>query len=236
MLMRAPALAAAAVCIGLIGGAASAETWTDPAGRFTFDAPRGWVVTSERTDGFSYVIAGTANNECQFIARPNANTANSPAHAARYTARQDVQFGETQWVRLANSLNPIFPNNSAQFISRSLDDSGPWPVQRAELQSPERPVHGGLQIRPGMDLMAFCLTYDGADPTSLYDGVIRSMGHPNDATWLADIQAYDAERASAAATAAATPTPTPETSEDQAQGEERRERRRQGDRRVSGDN
>jgi hypothetical protein len=232
--MRAPALAAAAVCFGLIGGVASAETWTDPAGRFTFDAPRGWVVSSERTDGFSYVIAGTANNECQFIARPNPNTTSSPAHAARYTARQDAQFGEAQWVRLANSLNPIFPNNSAQFLSRSLDDGGPWPVQRAELQSPERLVHGGLQIRPGMDLMAFCLTYDGADPTDLYDRVIRSMGHPNDATWLADIQAYDAQRATAA-------MPTPETSEeapqeDQAEAEPRRERRRQGDRRVSGAN
>jgi hypothetical protein len=184
----------------LLAGIASAAEFTDSAQRLKFDAPAGWATTQERSDGFSYVVTGTANNECHFLARPNAGTANAAAEAVRRTAGDDGQFGESQWVRIANSLSPVFPGNSAQFVSRSSDTSGFWPIQRAELRNGERTVHGAMQIRPGMDLIAMCQTYGGADSAEAYDAIIRSFGTPNDST----LQAAAAEQAAQdAATAAA---------------------------------
>jgi hypothetical protein len=97
-------------------------------------------------------------------------------------------------------MTPVFPSNSAQFVSRSSDTSGFWPFQRAELRNGERAVHGAMQVRPGMDLIAMCLTYGGADTTAVYDALIRSFGTPNDATLQA---AAEAEAAADAANRAA---------------------------------
>lgn len=201
--MRAFALAAL-VGVGLYaGGVAEARPWTDPAGRLTIDVPAGWTVDSRRTDGVSYVIAGNANNECQFVATPNPSSANASMDALRRTALNDAQFGDTAWLGFANSVTPVFPNNSAVFISRTRDETGAWPVQRAELQSPRRQVHAGFQLRPGMDLLGLCMTYDGADPTAIYDNVLRTMGHPNDAQFIVQGETQAAERAAAEAAAAA---------------------------------
>lgn len=198
--MRGIALAVVCGAALLAGGVAAADTWTDPAGRLKFDAPRGWSTQVERSDTFSYVITGTANNECQFISQPSANTATAPVDAVNRTAADSAHFGEDVWRRLANSVTPIFPNNSATVLSRTVDTSGFWPIQRAEIQSPDRVVHAAIQLRPGFEIRAFCMTYDGADTTAVYDAVIRSLGHPNDAQWQA---------AAEAAAAAAAPAPAP---------------------------
>ncbi len=212
--MRAFALAAM-VGVGLFaGGVGEARPWTDPAGRLIIDVPAGWTVDSRRTEGISYVIAGNANNECQFVATPNPNSASSSMDAIRRTILNDAQFGDAAWLAIANPITPVFPNNSAVFVSRSRDDAGVWPVQRADLQSPRRLVHAGFQLRPGMDLLGLCMTYDGADPTAIYDNVLRTMGHPNDAQFQAQGETQAAERAAAeaaaAAAAAAPPPPPPE--------------------------
>jgi hypothetical protein len=165
-----------------------------------FDAPAGWTTSQERSDGFSYVVTGTANNECHLLARPNTGTASAAAEAIRRTAANDEQFGQDTWLAVANAMTPVFPSNSAQFVSRSSDTSGFWPVQRAELRNGERAVHGAMQVRPGMDLIAMCLTYGGADTTAVYDALIRSFGTPNDATLQA---AAEAEAAADAANRAA---------------------------------
>lgn len=197
-------LLATAFSMGLIAaGVAQAAEWSDSEGRMKFDAPNGWATTQEHSQGFSYVVTGTANNECHFVARPNSGTANAQAEAVRRTAADDAQFGADQWTRVANSVTPVFPGNSAQFVSRSSDTSGFWPIQRAELRNAERTVYGAMQIRPGMDLIAMCQTYGGADSASVYDAIIRSFGTPNDATLQA---AAEAE----AAAEAAPPPPPPE--------------------------
>lgn len=207
--MRTLALAAALAAGLSIGGVAAARTWTDPNGRIVLDVPADWVVSVEAAEPFTYVIAGNANNECQFVAAPNANSATAQAYLVRRTAATDDQFTEALWMQLANSMTPIFRRAPPTFVSRSRDDTGFWPVQRAEFLSGERPVHAGLQLRPGMDIRGFCLTYGGADPTATYDRVLRDMGHPNDATYRADAERQASER-EAAATAAPAPAPAPE--------------------------
>lgn len=187
-------LLATAFSVGLIvAGTAQAAEFSDSEGRMKFDAPAGWATTQEHSEGFSYVVTGTANNECHFLARPNPGTANAAAEAVRRTASDDAQFGADQWTRVANSISPVFPGSSAQFVSRSTDTSGFWPIQRAELRNAERAVHGAMQIRPGMDLIAMCLTYGGADSAERYDAIIRSFGTPNDAALQTAAEAQAAE-------------------------------------------
>lgn len=195
--MRVWALAAVCGAALLGSGVASADTWTDPNGRLTFEQPRGWSTQVRRgPEGMTAIVTGTADQECQIISQPNAQTAARSPEAVRAAVANDEQFGIAQWVGIANGWRSLFPDNSASVLSRSSETNGAWPIQRAEIQSPERLVHGALQMRPGFDIVAMCMTYSGADATSTYDAVIRSIAHPNDAAWTA-----------AAAPAAPAPTP-----------------------------
>ena len=209
--MRLLALAAIA-SLGL-AGPADARVWTDPAGRLVFDAPATWVTTQERGaqpgETFTYVISGNANNECQFIAQPSPGTAGAAADSVRRAGLEEARFTAELWTRTLNSIGSVFPNNSAAFLSRSMETDGFWPIQRAEIQSPERLVHAAIQLRPGFDLIALCMTYDGADPTDLYDRVIRSVGHPNDSALRADAERLQAERDAVAAAPAQPEQPPP---------------------------
>ncbi len=183
--MRARALAAVCGVALLVAGVATAETWSDPQGRVTFEAPRGWSTQARRADGFTAVISGTADNECQIIAQPNDATAAATPAAVRTAAADDTQFTPEAWTRIANSMPSIFPGSSASVLSRSSETNGAWPIQRAEIQSPERVVHAAMQLRPGVDIIVMCMTYGGTDATSTYDAVIRSIAHPGDAAWAA---------------------------------------------------
>lgn len=202
--MRAWAFGAAMAGVLALAGAAEARTWTDPAGRFSFDAPAGWTVQQRRgatpADTFSHIIAGTANNECQFLAIDNATSAAASPDTVRAQSGEPARFTEAVWLSALNSIRNVFPNQSAQLVSQSIDTSGAWPIQRAEARSPERAVHAAMQLRPGVEIIVACMTFGGADPTELYDRVIRSVAHPNDAAWAA-------AAAAPAATPAATPAP-----------------------------
>jgi len=204
--MRLFALAALA---GLtIAGAAYARVWNDPGGRMTFDAPNGWATTVERTSSPEnvYVISGSANNECHFLSQPSPSTATASADAVRRAGLDEARFQQDFWQQTATGMPQLFPGGSAQFVSRSLDTSGFWPIQRADLQGPERLIHMSIQLRPGVTLMSMCMTYSGADPVAQYETASRTLAHPNDATWRAEAEAAEAARA-AAATA---PPPAPE--------------------------
>src|SRR5262249_52543175 len=115
------ALAYAAIFgVGLMAaGVAAADTWTDPAGRFTFDLPHSWRVSPMSSAGHTYIKAGDADHECQIVATPNTVTAQSSPEMVRRAGGDDTQFTQESWLRLANSITPVFPSNSAQFISRS---------------------------------------------------------------------------------------------------------------------
>src|SRR5262249_10873507 len=97
--MRVNALAALAAVLGLVAaGSADARTWSAPDGRFSFDAPSGWVMQVSHTgaDG-TIVLAGSANDECYLMALVNANTANASADAARRTVQP---LAPTAWASL----------------------------------------------------------------------------------------------------------------------------------------
>ncbi|MBX9745833.1 MAG: hypothetical protein K2X34_02960 [Hyphomonadaceae bacterium] len=185
--MRKSALAAAVMCIGMMAGAASAEQWNDPAGRVSFDAPRGWVVEIRRANPDTIVIAGNADNECFVLAVPNGGTRN--ASVARVIAGNTAPLSSSGWSALANAATPMFPNGNARVVSQSVDTSGLWPLQRAELSGAERPVTAVMVSRPGIEITALCWTYGGPDATAIYEAFFRSLSHPNDAEWAAAAQA-----------------------------------------------
>lgn len=183
--MRRSALAAAVMCIGLsLGGVAAAE-WTDPVGRVIFDAPRGWAVQRQNTTALTYVIVATGAAECHIVAQPNGLD-DRPVDRIREAAAEDTRFDAATWQRVLNGVfQSVFPNNAATVTSTSKDTSGFWPIQRAEVQGGERPVHATMQLRPGVDILTVCMTFDGPDQVNTFDALVRSVRHPNDPTWSA---------------------------------------------------
>lgn len=211
--------------LGLIAsGVAAADTWTDPAGRFKVDIPHGWRINAPQQNGFSYMEAGNAERECHFRATPNPATAQGSADRVRRSIQDDSQYTQQVWLTVANWFGTVFPHNSAQFVSRSQDNSGFWPMQRAELNSPNgagspplpiSTVHAALQGRPGVEIVGMCYTvsdpdYPTPDNPALFDPILRSMGTANDAALQAEAEAAAAAAAAPPAPAPATTPPTPQ--------------------------
>ncbi len=201
-----------------IAGAATARVWTDPGNRMTFDAPNGWATTVERTSSpeVVYVVSGSAANECHMLSQPNPSIATATADQVKTAAANEASFQQDFWVQTANGIPTLFPGNSAQFVSRSLDTSGFWPIQRADIQGPDRLIHMSMQLRPGLTLTSMCMTYSGPDAVAQYETVSRTLGHPNDAAWRAEAEAAEAARAAAAA------APPPPPQEQPQEGRRRR--------------
>lgn len=199
--MRALALAAAAVCAAwTMAAPAEARPWNDPAGRIVLDLPSGWAVTNRSNPNLTYVIVGTADNECHVIAQTNNVSATAPPRDVRHTASQATLMSQETWTRVAGSITPVFPGGQVTYESHAMDTSGFWPVHTAELRNNERAVHAGMQARPGVDMFAYCMSYGRTDPTDTYATFIRAMGHTNDAQWRTAIEA--------AAPAAPAPAPS----------------------------
>jgi hypothetical protein len=180
------AIALAAIISGtLFAGVAAAETWTDPNGRLTFEKPRGWQVEPQQSATGTIVLAFDGSHDCYLLASPNSVTASAtPTQVVRSTT---APFAATSWVSTASAITTLFPGGTATVTSQTVDTSGPWPVQRAELQSSQGTVYAAIQGRPGLDLMGFCAAYDS--PTEVFNAVFSSMAHPNDATWEATLTA-----------------------------------------------
>jgi hypothetical protein len=182
---------AAIVGLGMtaLAGPAAARVWTDPNGRLTFDAPAGWTVEPQEAPDFTYAMAFNADRECHFVAMPSTGSSTASAARVRQAGAEEGRFPADAWIRVANGVPPVFPGDSAQFVSQSIETSQFWPIQRAELRNAERAVHSAIQIRPGLELWTFCMTFDGPDNVSNFDAVIRSVGTPNDAALQADAEA-----------------------------------------------
>lgn len=208
--MRMFALAAAAGLGLAFAGAADARPWSDPEGRFVFDAPAGWFTTIDHSGDYTYVVTGTANNECHIAAQPVTETVTASPLAVHRTLSNPELFTIEFWTNTANGFGRVFPQQQASVLSSSIDTSGYWPIPRAEIQSSERLVHAALMLRPGFQYTAFCMTYGGADPVAVYDGVIRSIANPNDAALQAEAERQQAERDAAAEAAAQPPAPPAE--------------------------
>lgn len=173
--MRALVLATVFGVVSL-AGAAAADPWTDPNGNLTIDAPRGWTVRPHPMQGAgSAVLAFTASSDCFFLVIPNPATATSTVAAARNST---TPLAASAWVQATHGIPDLFDDGAPTLVSQSVDTSGFWPVQRAELQSGSRTVHGALQVRPGFELRGFCV----GSPSS-YEALLNSMGHPRDQAW-----------------------------------------------------
>lgn len=219
--MRTLALAAA-IGVGLtLGGIAFAEQWNDPNGRLTFNAPPGWRVQPRGAAGQTAVLAFNPTNDCYFFGVNNPASANSSANAARNTT---APIDPNAWVTAAAPIRDFFEGSQPTFVSQSVDTSGFWPVQRAELRGPSKTVYGAILVRPGTEIRAFC---SGAASASAYDAIFASLGHPNDATWQG--QATEQAAARAAQEQAAAAQQTQQASEGQAEPEEQPRRRRNRD-------
>jgi hypothetical protein len=195
--MRALALAAV-FGVGLISaGVAAADPWTDPNGNLILNAPRGWTVRPQQMTGGTAVLAFTPSSDCYFFGIPNAASANASVTAARNAT---APLPVSAWTTAVLDVNDFVSGGAPTVASQSVDTSGFWPVQRAQIQSGDRTIHGVIQVRPGFELRGFCA---GGSQASL-DAILNSVGHPNDATWQASAPA-----APAAQTPAASQTPAP---------------------------
>jgi hypothetical protein len=197
--MRTLALAAV-IGVGLtVGGIAFAEQWTDPNGRLTFNAPAGWRVQPRNAQGQTAVLAFNPTNDCYLFGVTNPNNAGNAATTRNAT----TPLSPDAWVTAAAPIRDFFEGSQPTFVSQSVDTSGFWPVQRAELRGPSKTVYGAIMVRPGTEIRAFC---SGASSASAYDAIFRSLGHPNDATWQGEANDQAAARVAqeqAAAEAAA---------------------------------
>lgn len=186
--MRALALAAF-LGVGLaMADVAAADPWTDPNGNITFEAPRGWTVRPQQMSGGTAVLAFSPSSDCYFFGIPNAASANASVNAARNTNRP---LPESAWISAVQGISDFVSGGAPTVASQSVDTSGFWPVQRAQIQSGDRTIFGVVEVRPGFELHGFC---SGGSQASL-DPVLNSLAHPNDQTW----------QASATATAAVAP-------------------------------
>jgi|GEM_PF-1675059 len=198
--MRKLALAAL-VGVGLGVGVAHAEQWTDPSGRVTFDKPSGWQAETAGSQGAqTVVLLFNASNDCYVFGVPNPATATSSADAARNTRDP---LAPTAWTTAASAVRDFFPAGSAPtLVSQTVDTSGFWPVQRAQLQGPSRTVFGAVQARPGFELRAFCSSTSGSESPG-FAQIFNSLGHPNDAAWQAQAESQVSDRAARETAAAA---------------------------------
>jgi hypothetical protein len=209
--MRTLALAAVIGAGLTLGGIAFAEQWNDPNGRLTFNAPSGWRVQPRNaTGGTTAVLAFNPTNDCYFFGLPNPNNAGNAATTRGATA----QLSAEAWATAAAPVRDFFEGAPATVVSQSVDTSGFWPVQRAELRGPSKTVYGAILARPGAEIRAFC---SGATSAAAYDSIFASLGHPNDATWQGEAAGQAAARAAQQEAAAAA---AQQQQEQQAQAQE----------------
>lgn len=215
--MRTLALTAAMGLALCAGGVAFADTYTDPAGLLRFETPTGWRVQPQPVSGQSVVLTFNGGNDCFVYGIPNPASANATANAARNTS---APISAEAWVAYATPIRDFFEGAPPTLVSQSVDTSGFWPVQRAELRGPSKTVYGVVMLRPGVELRAFCA---GAASASAYDAFFGSLGHPNDATWQAAATEQAAQQQAAQAAAAA--AQQQQTAEQPAEGQRRRRNR-----------
>ncbi|MES1158864.1 MAG: hypothetical protein ABUL42_03115 [Terricaulis silvestris] len=206
--MRASAIALIAA-LGLVAatGPAMARAWPDPAGRLTLDLPAGWSADTHNCEDCTFVDAFNPSRDCYVLAKPRTEAqAIQPAHV-RAIVRDETKITQDILVSNANDFQTVFPNNSATFVSRSLDDTGFWPIVRTEFTNADgKHVHGAMQMRSRMELWAFCVAASGTDSATDYDTFFKGLGTPQDATLQTEVQTAEA---AAAAQAAAPPPPPP---------------------------
>jgi len=217
--MRAPAamiarsfvtLACLSLAVMFLADRAEARPWTDPNGRLTFEVLPGWDVETNNCPDCTYVLAFNPNRDCHVVARPRTAANALQPQRVRAIVRDNARITPQIWTSGANAVPAVFPSDSAQFVSQTVDDGRFWPIQRAELRNAEKTVHAAFQLRPQMELWAFCVAASGTATPSEYDAFFRSIGTPNDAALQQQVVAAEATAAQPAPAPAAQPAPDQE--------------------------
>lgn len=201
--MRKFALAATiALGVAAVAAPSEARPWNDA--RLKLEVPNSgnWTVRQEsyqQTADRSYIEADAPDDDCAFYSTA-AQVAN--ASVARSAISEDARF-TPQYLQQVAGMFPRVVGPNATVTANTVDTSGAWPIRRVSYRSGERVSHVAIQWRPGAQLIAACARYEGADSQpSRYDSIFRSIGHPNDATWLTEAQNASANAAAQAEQAA----------------------------------
>lgn len=190
------ALAAAAVALITAAPAAAETDYTSPDGKVQLTMPDGWIADVIPTSDGSFLVAvGTAAQECRVMQRANPATTVASVGAIRRAYAQP--FTADQWNQVIQGSS--FTRGGA-LVSMSVDETGFFPRQLAQLTHEGRTVHAAVHGRPGFDLYTFCTSFDGPDTPDVYAAVIRSTRASDDAAQQAAFEAEQAARAAPPAT------------------------------------
>lgn len=172
--------------------AAGAKTYTDPGNRFSFQYPASLSAdVTDRPNQPLNILVGVADYECQIFAVNRPETADKSADTIVRSYSAPVP--NDVWKRSMDGFALYGRKGAIQ--SATVDTTGFWPVQRAEILTDEnKPAVGTLQARPGVDVWHFCTSFDGRDHTAFYNQLISTFAGPNDAALQAQAEAERAER------------------------------------------
>ncbi|HVZ99229.1 MAG TPA: hypothetical protein VG841_02810 [Caulobacterales bacterium] len=159
--------------------AASADPWTSPDAKITFDKPAGWLVQPQPADGFTYILTGAGNAQCDLMSSPRPATTDTGADLIREAGK--VAIAPEAWSSIVGVVPDIFGGAQATLVSHSVNTDAFWPVNLADFNANGRVIHAAIQFRPGVELWAFCQSNSGADDAATYSALLRSVGLPNDA-------------------------------------------------------
>ncbi len=204
--MRKFALAATiALGVAAIAAPSMARPWSDARLKFELPNSGGWNVRQAQSPGDrTFVQVDAPDDDCAFYST-NAQIAN--ATVARSAISEDSRF-TPEYLQQVAGMFPDIVGPNATVTASTVDSVGAWPIRRVSYRSGDRVSHVAIQWRPGVQLIAGCARYQGAasEPTR-YDAIFRSVGHPNDATWLQEAAsgaaAQQAHQAQEAATQSA---------------------------------
>lgn len=198
--MKMMRVAACAAVLAVAGaGFAFAQgamaSWSDPLNRFSIQRPASWPVdqASNSSPEVGHFIAGAAAADCHFFAIARPQTAANPPATAR--AGFATPLTREQWVQVTSSIQMFHGGGDIQTMS--VDNSGAWPIQRATIKVGTDTIESAIVGRPGLEIWAFCQSYDATDRTAIFNSIIESVTTPHDAEWATQLTAAPAAPAPA---------------------------------------
>lgn len=178
------------------------KTYTDPQNRFTLQHPPSWPadVISGSTAQSHGVAIGIADAECKVFATKRPESEGKPADAVQRAYSTAISAEE--WKKAADGLNVW--GDRGVVTANGVDTSKPWPVQTAQFTTNDnKPGHGVMQGRPGLDVWMFCSSFDNTDRKATFDRIFASFVGTNDAALATSAAEAASQRAAAEAAAAA---------------------------------
>ncbi|MES1158865.1 MAG: hypothetical protein ABUL42_03120 [Terricaulis silvestris] len=173
-------LAALAVGISAFVMNAAAEPWTSPDSKISFDKPAGWAVQPQPADGFTYILTGSGDAQCDLMSSPRPTTATTEGDLIRDAGK--VAIAPEAWSSIVGVVPDVFGGGTATLVSHDVKTDSFWPVNVADFNAPNgHVVHAAIQFRPGVEIWAFCQSNSGHDDAAAFAALLRSVGLPNDA-------------------------------------------------------